>query len=58
VATRIGDYDAEVALAMRFGWTYEQIRQQPAGFIDELIARANAESDWQAEEQGRGGRNA
>ncbi|WP_345721247.1 hypothetical protein [Herpetosiphon gulosus] len=47
-----------MALAMRFGWTYEQIRQQPAGFIDELIARANAESDWQAEEQGRGGRNA
>src|SRR4051794_15656674 len=41
----VGDYDNEIALALRFGWTPEQIGRLDPDYLEELIARLQAESD-------------
>lgn len=47
----VGEHDLEVALAWRFGWTPEQVREMAPDFIEELTARLEAEG--QMAEQAR-----
>ena len=49
----IGDFDLAVSLAIRFGWTPEQIGRLDPDYVDELLARLSAEDDLRAEQERR-----
>lgn len=39
----VGEHDLEIALAWRFGWTPAQVREMDPNYIEEVMARLEAE---------------
>lgn len=42
-------YPAEVTLAEEYQWTYAQVHEAPADYIDELLTRIYARRKWDNE---------
>lgn len=52
-ADRAGEYDMQVALTLRFGWTLAEIVEHPSDYLEELVAAMQAQGKVDKERTAR-----